>query len=501
MKGWDVVIEIKRLIEEGKKISELARRLGVDRKTVRKYRDMPVDKIAAHRSESKRRSRKVDKYQEWIEERIQAMAEDGVINAQAIYEELRSLGYEGSARTVRRFVSRLRDKQKRKRIYEPFETPPGRQAMVDLAEKRRLRIGGGKRTVYLAAMILSYSRKKYVEWYDRPIDTQLFIEFHQRAFQNFEGIPQEIVYDQTKLAVLSEQYGEVEFNEEFFGFARWCGFQPYICRKFDPETKGKIESAIRYVKRSFVPGRSFDGLSDLENQWQRWLKEVGDAKPHETTGRPPGQAWEEEKSQLQPLAKTPFRAQPAFRIQQVYEDGFVKVLGNRYSVPACHQGAKVKVRVREEKVEIRTLEGEPLYTHWRSLEKGKRFKISAHYQKQYSVPTEALTAQLLSLYASPELVEHLKKNFPRHYREQSRQIIALAKKFDLQILKQAIRRVVEHGCVSYGNLKATARYLESQKTLSQALRTTVNLEAELPADLGLETRQSDYYDRLLEVES
>jgi transposase len=429
------------------------------------------------------------------------MAEDGVINAQAIYEELKNLGYEGSARSLRRYISRLRTKTKQRRIFEPFETPPGHQAMVDLGEKRKVRLGTERRTVYFAALVLSHSRKKYAEWFDRPVDTQMFIEFHQRAFQALGGIPQQIVYDQTKLAVLGEQYGEVDFNEAFYGYANWCGFQSYICRKSDPQTKGKIEAVIRYINRSFLPGRSFDSLSDLQDQWQKWLHDVADAKQHETTRRRPLDLWKQEQPHLQPIAKQSFLTKAAYRIQSVYEDGFVKVLGNRYSVPSSHHGAQVKVRVTEEKVEIRTLEEELLYSHWRSLEKGKRFKIQAHYQKTYTVSTEELSAQLLTLYESPELVDQLKQNFPRHFREQARQTIQLERKFDRQLVKEAIERILEHGCVSYRNLKKTVRYLRSQQTVQEAFRASGDLKAQLPPDIGLKVRQNSYYDELLEVKS
>jgi transposase len=501
LKGWDEVIEIKRRIKEGRKVSEVARELGIDRKTVRKYRDLTVEEIAVYRRQSKRRSRKVDHYKDWVDHRVKVMAEDGVINGQAIYEELKKLGYEGSARSLRRYISRLRRKTKQRRIFEPFETPPGHQGMVDLGEKRKVRLGTQRRTVYFVALVLSHSRKKYAEWFDRPVDTEMFIEFHQRAFQALGGIPHQIVYDQTKLAVLQEQYGEVDFNEAFYGYANWCGFQTYICRKSDPQTKGKIEAVIRYIKRSFLPGRSFDSLGDLQDQWQKWLRDVADAKQHETTRRRPLDLWKQEQPHLQPIAKQSFLTQAAYRIQSVYEDGFVKVLGNRYSVPSSQHGAQVKVRVTEEKVEIRTLEEELLYSHWRSLEKGKRFKIQAHYQKTYTVSTEELSAQLLTLYESPELVDQLKQNFPRHFREQARQTIQLERKFDRQLVKEAIQRILEHRCVSYRNLKKTVRYLRSQQTVQEAFRASGDLKAQLPPDIGLKTRQNSYYDELLEVKS
>ncbi len=142
LKGWEEVIEIKRLIEEGHKVSEVARQLKIDRKTVRKYRDSPVEQIAEGFGEAKVRSRKLGRYQDWIQSRVEAMAQDGVINAQAMFHDLRALGNTGSARTLRRYVNHLREKhQKKRRVFEPFETAPGQQAMVDLGEKRKLRIG------------------------------------------------------------------------------------------------------------------------------------------------------------------------------------------------------------------------------------------------------------------------------------------------------------------------------------------------------------------------
>ncbi len=500
MKGWEEVIEIQRLIQAGGKVSEVARELKIDRKTVRKYQALTPEEMAAYRNSTKRRSRKVDDFEDWIRYRVEAMAEDGVINAQAVYEELKGLGYQGSARTLRRYVSQLGVKPQRQRIFEPFETPPGQQAMVDLGEKRKVRLGSSRATVYFAALVLSHSRKKYVEWFDRPVDTEMFIEFHQRAFQELGGIPRQIVYDQTKLAVLGEQYGEVDFNEAFFGYASWCGFQTYICNKADPQTKGKVEAVIRYVKRSFLPGRSFEDLNDLQGQCQRWLREVADVKEHETTRRRPVDLWKQEQPHLQPIGRQSFLTPPAYRVQQVYQDGLVKVLGNRYSVPSSHHGAQVKIRVTEERVEIRTLEEQLLYRHWRSLEKGKRFKVQAHYQKTYQVSTEELSVQLAILCEHPQFVALLKHRFPRHFREQARQILRLTRRFDRELIREAIGRIVQHRCVSYRNLKKTVRYLASQQALEEAVQTTLDLKTELPRDLGLEVRQATYYDELLEVE-
>lgn len=237
MKGWGTVNEIKVKLAQGKTVSEVARELSIDRKTVRKYRDQTMEEIAGEREADQKRRQKLDDYKDWIKSRVKRMAEDGVINAEAIYHELEKLGYAGSARSVRRFVEGLRPAFRPSRVYRRFETPPGRQAMVDLAEKRGVRIGDRRRTIYFVAMVLSSSRHKYVEWFDRPVDTEMLLAFHESAFRYFEGMPREIVYDQTKLAVLAEHYGEVEFNQAFYSYVQWRHIEPYICHKSDPETK------------------------------------------------------------------------------------------------------------------------------------------------------------------------------------------------------------------------------------------------------------------------
>lgn len=496
MKGWGTVNKIKVLLAEGRGISEISRQLGIDRKTVRKYRDLSMEEIAKKHRESGRRRRNLDAYEKWLRYQVERMAEDGVINAQSLYDQLLELGYTGSARSVRRRVKSLRKKfLKKQRIYEPFETDAGQQAMVDLGEKRGVWIGGHRQVIYLLVMILSFSRKKYAEWSDRPVDTEMFIGFHQRAFQSLGGVPAEIVYDQSKLAVLSERYGEVEFNESFYRFSEGCRFKTYICHKFDPETKGKIESAIRYAKRGFLPGRRFESLRDLQHCWKSWLQEVGDRKVHETTGKPPLDLWKQERPYLKPFPDKTFEPPPAFRLQQVQRDGMVKVLGNRYSVPSSHHGRKVQVRISGEEIQIRTIEGLSLCVHLRHLGRGKRLKDSSHYAKEYSVSTEELTLQLMELLGGQaDFVQTLRHNYPRHYREQCRQILRLANHHKQDLLQEAALRILHHQCVSYGNLKKTVLYVESCQELDQVRRSTRELKLALPTDLGLETRPAGYYD-------
>ena len=494
MKRWEEVSQIKVMLEEGKSVSAVARALNMDRKTVRKYREMSMETVIADRSPNKKRRRKLDGFEEHLQKRLEAMMAEGMVNAQAIYEELKLKGFKGSARSVRRYLEHQRKKVEKKRIYQPFETEPGAQAMVDLGEKRNVTINGTKKVLYFIAMVLSYSRRKFVAWYDRPIDTEMFLEFHEAAFTAFGGIPQEIVYDQTKLAVISETYGEVAFNERFHRYIQWRGAKPYVCRKADPETKGKVEAVVRYVKHHFLLGKSFTSIEALRTSWDEWLEQVGDAKIHETTGRIPKQAWEEEKPYLQPIEAQKPTFSPAFREGMVHKDGFIKVLGNRYSVPHTHHGRRVQVRVTETTVEIRTLDKQPLWTHGRCLEKGKRIKVRSHYEKGPKECTANLTQKLVDVVGNPLFADRLKSQFPRHYRDQCQQILKLEEAVGAALLKKACLLTLEHDCISYQNVRDLVNGLS--KETSEAVPAVLPPGTQMRLDMGLETRSAAYYDRV-----
>jgi transposase len=489
MESWTVIHKIKAGVEKGMSVSELARRLGVDRKTARKYRDLSEAEIRRGRRRTRRRKRSIDGYLEWLKNRVAEYEDDGVVNAESIYRELVQMGYSGSARTVRRCVSGMRARQRR-RVYQPFETPPGRQAMVDLGEVRNLRMGNGRATVHFVVMVLSHSRKKYGEWFDRPITTEMFLQFHERAFLALGGVAAEVVYDQTKLAVLRERCGECEFNEDFYGFARFCGFEPYICNKYDPESKGKVESVIRYTKRGFLPGRTFADVWDLQRQWEEWLENVADRKPHETTGRSPNELWREERGCLKALPDGPCRAQPSMERRRVLANGLVKVLGNAYSVPQEQHGGEVFVRITEEKIEFYDLLRRLVWTHWRARGRGKRFIEKSHYERRYSVATEALEREVLEIYRNQALLQALRKRFPRHYREQMRGLIRLERDHTQEALREAALRAVGFGCVSLGGIEKIVRAVEAGKR-SIPLVTPNNGNA-LGAN-GARVREMSYY--------
>jgi hypothetical protein len=75
----------------------------------------------------------------------------------------------------------------------------------------------------------------------------------------------------SKTVLLDQTGGELHFNQKFLQFAAYYGFVPRVCRPYRPETKGKIESTVRFVKQNFWPGISFGSLPDLNQQARAWM--------------------------------------------------------------------------------------------------------------------------------------------------------------------------------------------------------------------------------------
>src|SRR5690606_15381368 len=116
------------------------------------------------------------------------------------------------------------------------ELPYGKQAQVDFGEYN-MRCSSGKRTkIYFFTMVLSRSRHKYVWFTDRPFTASLAIQAHEKAFAWFGGIPDEIVYDQDKVFMVSENGGDIILTEEFKNYTRQRSFTLYFCRKADPQS-------------------------------------------------------------------------------------------------------------------------------------------------------------------------------------------------------------------------------------------------------------------------
>ena len=133
----------------------------------------------------------------------------------------------------------------------------------------------------------------------------------ESAFEGFGGVPDELLFDQMRAVVLSDDRaggGGLVLNAEFLRFAAHWGFLPRACRPYRAKTKGKVERPIRYIRESFFYGRSFANDDDLNEQVAGWLEGTANVRRHATTGeRPVDRFARDERAALRPLAISPYR--------------------------------------------------------------------------------------------------------------------------------------------------------------------------------------------------
>ena len=333
-------MDIRALHREGHSIRRICALSGFSRNTVRKAlreREPP-------RFRKPVRASRLDPFKAYLVKRTGECA----LSAVRLLEELRGMGYRGSIWPLRRYLATLeRPERLASKLTVRFETPPGKQAQADWASCGRFQDAVGRLVAISAfVMVLGFSRMLFVR-FTTSMKLPELLRCHLAAFDYFGGLPREVLYDNMKQVKLEPGV----LNPVFTDFLAHHDLVAKTHRPRRPRTKGKVERMVSYVRQSFLAGRSFDDLDDLNSQAQIWLDTVANTRTHATTGRVPRELLAEEG--LTPLAGlAPYRVvEPAVR--RVSSEGFVRFDRSRYSVPPESVGKTVVVLRDEQRVVIR----------------------------------------------------------------------------------------------------------------------------------------------------
>jgi transposase len=331
-------------------VTAIGRRVGIDRKTVRKYIERGLEPPVYQPRPP--RPTKVAPFERYLRERVTAYPE---LSASRLLREIRDLGYGGG-------YTRVKDVLREFRPVTPagfevrFETPPGRQAQVDFSFFRTVFTDepSVERIVWLFSLVLGHSRMLWARFVVRQ-DMQTLLRCHAAAFEALGGVPAEILYDRMRTVFRREDpdAGHIIYNRTLIDFARHYGYLPKACKAYRAKTKGKVERPFRYVRQDFFLGRSFRNLDDLNDQLGEWLDQVANARTHATTRRVVAEHFAEERPALQKLPVGPFQA--VLRLERrITRDGMISVDGNLYSVPDTTR--RRPVEVHSTATEVRILE-------------------------------------------------------------------------------------------------------------------------------------------------
>jgi transposase len=341
MVGKEECMEIWALKRQGYSNRAIARKLGIHRKTVKKY--LESKEFPLYRTEKRKSG--LEPYCGVIDGWLGS--ED--YQATKVHELLTHQGYQGSYETVKRYVRQI--KEKRDQIaYVRFETMPGQQAQVDFADLQVLGPEGQVQTLYLFVMVLGYSRHMYVEFVERCTMT-VFLDCHLNAFSYFGGIPCEVLYDNLRNVVVRRHVGKTEFNGTFLDFAAHNGFKPVACPPYSPWYKGKVERPIDYIRERFWRGYRYIDFRLLNEDLRLWNNTVAAVRVHGTTKERVRDRFEREQPHMGSLPARPYDTSEKVS-RKVYKDCQVSFGGNRYVVPHALVGHVVLLKIKNGSLKV-----------------------------------------------------------------------------------------------------------------------------------------------------
>lgn len=293
------------------------------------------------------------------------------VETQAIYQRLRDdHTFTGSYAAVWRFVRHLEPVTPD--VTVRIEVKPGVEAQVDFGYVGLVWDPVRKqwRKAWVFVMTLSYSRHQYVELvFDQAVTT--WLKLHVHAFEYFGGVPQRIVLDNLKAAIIKACFEEPTVQRSYRELAEHYNFLIAPCRAATPEHKGKVESGVHYVKRNFLAGQSFADINQANAKALVWVERVAGQRIHGTIKtKPLVRFTEHERIALLPLPTTAYDL-AVWKEATVHRDCYVVFENAYYSVPFRLVGQKVWVRGGLSSVGI-YVDYQLVATHLRATESGQR---------------------------------------------------------------------------------------------------------------------------------
>jgi hypothetical protein len=425
-----VYYEIQRMHRKGHSISQISENLALNRRTVSKYLSMSEKDYEAFLIRQSDRKKALGAYEGFVKDQLETFPDTPAAQLHDWLKE-NHIGFPVvNPKTVFNFVAYVREKYNlpRKVTTRQFqsieELPYGQQAQVDFGEYNMRRSNEGRVKVFFFALVLSRSRFKYVWFTDTPFTSQLAIEAHEQAFEYIKGVPDGIVYDQDKVFIVNENKGDIILTQAFRAYTRDQSFQLHFCRKADPQSKGKVENVVKYIKQNFLYNRPFHNIETLNDEAMGWMGRTANALPHAFTKKSPYSEWVIETPFLKPYQPCAVKVVP-INLYTVRKDNTISYKGNFYSLPlGTYQGkgTKVTLQIQGGQLIIGHQEGEAeICRHMLTTGSGKKV-VNTDHKRDKTAAIDEMINQLCELLPDAEKgrqwLGRIRKNKPRYIRDQ-----------------------------------------------------------------------------------
>ncbi|MED4083198.1 hypothetical protein P4637_20670 [Halalkalibacterium halodurans] len=317
-------------------------------------------------------------------------------------------------------------------------------------------------------------------------------------------MPEEIVYDQDALISVSENAGDLLFTAEFDKYRKFRDFQIYLCRKSDPESKGKVEQVVKFVKNNFLKSREFKDIEALNHQATKWLERTGNHKVHHNTKKRPSEVYTLERKHLRKVSSK-FSFENTLKpiiTRTVQKDNVIRFESNRYSVPIGTYDKRTKNIVyieitQDDHLLVRLQEdGEVIARHVISSQKGQLIQDSSHI-KRPSTKKDKLRKEIETTFKDRELIswflDELHVKYPRHLLDQLK---VLSKVIDNHptFIDDALEKVKLLNLISANDFRdiAYSLHVEAKERIPKA-----HNKSDKYSHLKAAERSEDYYVNVL----
>lgn len=390
--------KIRELYSKGFNKSQIAFQLGLHRSTVRRYLKMDEDTLTAKLQHRRRYPRILDKYESYV---CDVLSRYRFLSASQIHDWMK----------------------------EQYPDLP---------------VVCGK-TVY---NFVETVRRKYISC--TPFTSALAVYAHELAFAYFGGKPRRIIYDQDKVLLVRENLGDLILTRTFRAFVNEQHFQPVFCRPADPESKGKVENVVKYVKRNFLAGRAFNSLEVLNTEVLQWLEKTGNGKIHGTTRLVPAEEFEIERKYLLPYYGEPVPPKDEPKEYHVRKDNTVRYRTNYYSVPSgTYKNRNTVVWLLENNGHIELYDkesGKLICRHELCPGKGKNVCDKRHHKDKTRSVNDLQVRIRKRTEDDPTVIlwlRNLEREKPRYYRDNMKLLLHVISEYGKETVIAALRTCLE----------------------------------------------------------
>jgi len=473
--------EMLRCLQKGQSNRSVAKAMKVNRKTVGRYRTWAMEQGLLEEplpslgdlqrlldetmagSPPPQNTSTVEAYRDLV-----VKLRKQKVEIAAIYVRLKEREYIGSYSSVYRFVRNL--EPKKPEVTVRVETPPGEEAQVDFGFAGMMfdPETGKLRKTWVFVMTLSWSRHQYIEFvFDQKVET--WLRLHRNAFAFFGGVPERIVPDNLKAAIVRSCWDEPEAQQSYRECAEHYGFLIAPCRPRTPEHKGKVENGVRYVKRNFLGGREPTTNIQANQDGLTWVNTAAGRRVHGTTKEQPLDRFETEKEALRPLPGIPYDM-AVWKQVKVGRDCYINFERAYYSVPFRLVGQQVWVRGGTHEVQVYTSDYKLQATHPRALRPGQRLTHLDHLPP-YKVPGLTITRDICRQQAAKigpstqEVVNRLLDHRPEDRLRAAGRLLQLGERFSTDRLEAACARALRFDDASYVTIKRVLKQGLDQEDL------------------------------------